>query len=91
MRAMLGMTVIVPADTQETGAVVTAKEHNVLGGLGGAVAEVLSAHQPTPLEMVGVPDTFTRTAPAPEPLMDAFCMGVEDIITSAERVLREKS
>jgi transketolase len=95
---VLEIHTIKPIDTRlivqaaaETGAVVTAEEHNILGGLGGAVAEVLSVHQPTPLEMVGIPDTFTRTAPAPEPLMDAFCMGVEDIVASAERVIRKKS
>jgi transketolase len=74
----------------ETGAIVTAEEHTILGGLGGAVAEVLSLHHPAPLEMVGIHDTFTRTAPTPELLMDAFCMGVEDIISAAERVIQRK-
>jgi transketolase len=74
----------------ETGAIVTAEEHTILGGVGGAVAEVLSIHHPTPLEMVGIPDTFTRTAPAPEPLMDAYCMAVEDVVAAAQRVIRRK-
>lgn len=74
----------------ETGAIVTAEEHTILGGLGGAVAEVLSLHHPVPLEMVGVHDTFTRTAPTTELLMDAFCMGVEDITAAAERVIQRK-
>jgi transketolase len=74
----------------ETGAIVTAEEHTILGGLGGAVAEVLSLHRPTPLEMVGIHDTFTRTAPSPEVLMDAFCMGIEDITRAAERVIQRK-
>jgi len=94
---VLEIHTIKPIDTRlivqaaaETGAVVTAEEHTILGGLGGAVAEVLSLHHPAPLQMVGIHDTFTRTAPAPEPLMDAFCMGVDDIVMSAERVLRKK-
>ena len=94
---VLEMHTLKPIDTQlilkaaaETGAIVTAEEHTILGGLGGAVAEVLSLHCPTPLEMVGIHDTFTRTAPAPEPLMDAFCMGVEDIIGGAERAIQRK-
>ena len=41
-----------------TNNVVTAEEHNVLGGLGGAVAEVLAQERPTPMRMVGTQDTF---------------------------------
>lgn len=74
----------------ETGAIVTAEEHSIIGGLGGAVAEVLSLHHPRPLAMVGIHDTFTRTAPTPELLMDAFCMGVADIVRAAERVIQLK-
>ena len=43
---------------RSTGYVVTAEEHNVLGGLGGAVAEVLAQEKPTPMRMVGTQDTF---------------------------------
>ena len=46
---------------RETGAVVTVEEHNVFGGLGGAVSEVLSQEAPTPLEMVGVEDNFAES------------------------------
>ncbi len=94
---VLEIHTIKPIDTRlivqaamETGAIVTAEEHTILGGLGGAVAEVLGVHHPVPMAMVGIPDTFTRTAPAPEPLMDAFCMGVDDIVAAAEGVAQKK-
>lgn len=74
----------------ETGAVVAAEEHSILGGLGGAVAEVLGRHCPVPLELVGINDTFTRTAFTPEILMDAFGMAVSDVVAAAERVVQKK-
>ncbi|NLE45097.1 MAG: transketolase family protein [Chloroflexi bacterium] len=73
-----------------TGAIVTAEEHSIVGGLGGAVAEVLSEHCPTPLERVGIRDTFTRTAPDPESLMDAFGLAVTDIVAAAKQCLARK-
>ena len=50
---------IVKAAT-ETGAIVTAEEHNIIGGLGSAVSEVVVANKPVPMEFVGVRDTFGR-------------------------------
>jgi transketolase len=94
---VLEIHTIKPIDTSlilqaaaETDAIVTAEEHTIMGGLGGAVAEVLSLHRPTPLAMVGIHDTFTRTAPTPELLMDAFCMGVADLVSAAEQVIQRK-
>lgn len=74
----------------ETRAIVTAEEHSIVGGLGGAVAEVLSTGRPTPLERVGIADTFARTAFDPETLMDAFGLSVNDIMGAARRVLERK-
>jgi transketolase len=74
----------------ETGAIVTAEEHSIIGGLGGAVAEALSEHCPTPLVRVGIADTFTRTAFTPELLMDAFGLAVDDVVVAAEQALRKK-
>ena len=71
----------------ETGAIVTAEEHSVVGGLGGAVAEVLGEHCPVPLVRVGIADTFTQTAFTPELLMDAFGLAVDDVADAAEQVL----
>jgi transketolase len=75
---------------EETRAVVTAEEHSIIGGLGGAVAEVLSSGRPAPLERVGIADTFARTAFDPETLMDAYGLSVSDIIGAARRVLERK-
>ncbi len=75
---------------QETQAVVTAEEHTIIGGLGGAVAEVLAKAVPVPLEQVGIADTFTRTALDQEVLMDAIGLSVNDIIAAAERVAARK-
>ena len=75
---------------EETGAVVTAEEHSVIGGLGGAVSEFLSATCPVPIERVGIDDRFACTAPDPETLMDAYGLGVEDIVAAAVRSLARK-
>jgi len=71
----------------ETQAVITAEEHSVVGGLGSAVAEVLSERQLTRIHRIGIPDTFARTGPDPETLMDAFGLAVEDIVTAAEKLM----
>jgi transketolase len=61
---VLGTGTLVPAPEHGTsGLVVTAEEHSILGGLGGAVAEVLSEHRPTPLVRVGVHDVYAESAP----------------------------
>ena len=72
---------------EETDAIVTAEEHSVIGGLGGAVAEVLSRGRPTPLELVGVADVFARTGPDPDTLMDAYGLAVTDVVNAAKRVM----
>jgi transketolase len=82
---------LVQQAAEETGAVVTAEEHSVIGGLGGAVAEALCEGRPVPLERVGVADTFTCTALEPESLMDACGLAVEDIVSATRRALARKS
>jgi transketolase len=68
----------------ETGAIVTAEEHSIIGGLGSAVTEALAECCPVPIRRVGIRDTFTRTAKTPETLMDALGMGVSDIVNAAQ-------
>lgn len=76
----------------ETGALVVAEEHSVIGGLGGAVAEAVVADRLVPVERVGISDTFARTGPDPESLMDCYGLAVEDIVAAAKRALvRKKS
>lgn len=74
---------------EETGAIVTAEEHNVIGGLGGAVAEVLSAACPIPLEMVGVKDCFGHSG-HPEELLRHFGLAPEDVAAAAKRAVERK-
>lgn len=60
------------------GAVVTVEEHQVVGGLGGAVAEVLAYNYPTPMEMIGVHDRFGQSG-EPDQLIEEYGMGVDSI------------
>ena len=75
---------------EETGALVTAEEHSVIGGLGSAVAEALARRRPAPIEFVGLNDTFCETGPDPDTLMDAWGMSVEDVAAAARRALQRK-
>ena len=75
---------------EETGALVTAEEHSIVGGLGGAVAEVLSAGYPAPLERVGIGDRFAKTGPSPEAVMDAFGLSIESIANAAQRAMARR-
>jgi transketolase len=74
---------------RETGALVTAEEHQVNGGLGGAVAEVVVREHPVPVEMVAVWDRFGQSG-KPAELMDAFGLRARDIVAAARRVLARK-
>lgn len=74
------------ASARKTGRVVTAENHNVIGGLRSAVAEALCAGCPVPLECVGVKEKFGEVGKVPY-LRKAFNMDVEDIVASVEKVL----
>jgi transketolase len=78
---------LILAAAEETAAIVSAEEHSIIGGLGGAVAEVLGRGRPTPLEIVGVADVFARTGPDPDTLMDAYGLAVADIVDAAKRAM----
>lgn len=75
---------------EETGAVVTAEEHSIVGGLAGAVAEVLGKECPVPIERVGIPDIFTESAQSYESLLDRYGMAVENIVQAAQLVTKRK-
>jgi len=74
------------AACQNKKAVVTAEEHSIIGGLGGAVAETLSEHYPLPLVRVGIVDTFGESG-APEELMIKYGLTAEGIIAAAEKAM----
>ena len=67
---------------QETGAIVTCEEHSVIGGLGSAVAELLSVTLPTDMRMVGQQDTFGESG-KPADLLEKYGMTAEDIVAAA--------
>ena len=77
------------AAAKETGALVTAEEHTVVGGLGGAVAEVVVQECPVPMRFVGVQDRF-GTSGDPAELFKAFHLMPEDIVKAVRDVLRSK-
>ncbi|HEY5221083.1 MAG TPA: transketolase C-terminal domain-containing protein [Candidatus Paceibacterota bacterium] len=72
---------------KKIGAVVTVEEHQVHGGLGGAVAEVLAKHAPTPIEFIGMQDMFGESG-APAELIKKFGMTPKDIAAAAKRAIR---
>jgi transketolase len=74
---------------RETGAVVTCENHNVINGLGSAVAEALVETFPVPMERIGSQDQFGEVGPV-EYLMKRFGMGAEDIVKAVHRVLKRK-
>jgi transketolase len=74
----------------ETGALVSAEEHNIIGGLGSAVAEVLSEGCPVPLERVAIHDHFCPTGRNLDILMDTCGLSVKEIIGASQRVLGRK-
>jgi transketolase len=73
-----------------TGAIVTAEEHQIAGGLGGAVAECLVRNQPVPVEMIGIPDVFGESG-QPAELMDKYELKSRHIARAAIDVIRRKS
>lgn len=74
---------------KKAGAVVVAEEHMKAGGLGGAVAELLSAECPAPIEFVGMGDVFGESGAANE-LMDKYGMDVKDIVTAARKAIKRR-
>ncbi len=70
-------------------AIVTVEEHQIAGGLGGAVAELLAKHNPVPMEFIGVQDRFGESGP-PTELIEHFGMGVKHIKAAVKRALKRK-
>lgn len=74
---------------KETGAIVTAEEHNIIGGLGSAVAEVLAENCPTPAERVGTRDVFGRSG-VPAVLLEMYGLDTKTIVEKAKKVIARK-
>lgn len=78
------------ATAEETGAIVTAEEHQVNGGLGSAVAEVVTEHFPVPLKRVGIEDSYGESGDSQE-LLEKFGLTKKEIIKAITQVLRVKN
>ncbi len=93
---VVNMATIKPIDanllakcSRETGAIVTCEDHNILGGLGGAVAEALAATTPCPVEFVGLQDVFGASG-EPDELAAHFKIDAPAIIDAVKKVLKRK-
>jgi transketolase len=80
---------LVIASARETGAIVSAEDHNVVGGLGGAVAEILVENCPVPMERVGIKDCFAESG-EPDDLARKYNLTSADIGAAVKRVIKRK-
>lgn len=94
--AVIDMSTIKPIDRElivewakKTGAIVTAEEHNVIGGLGSAVAEVLAEEVLVPMERVGIEDVFGESGTGGE-LVEKYRLTAEHIVEKAKRAIARK-
>jgi transketolase len=94
---VINLHTVKPLDTaailksvQKTKCAVTAEEHNIIGGLGDAVAQTLSKNFPAPVEYVGTLDTFGESG-TPEDLMKKYHLDTPDILAAVEKVLARKT
>ncbi|MDE2986470.1 MAG: transketolase family protein [Chloroflexota bacterium] len=93
---VLNMATIKPLDeaaviraAADTGAVVCAEEHNIIGGLGSAVARTLALHRPTPMEQVGINDTFGQSGPW-QALLSEYGLTADSVVEAARRAITRK-
>lgn len=93
---VLNMATVRPIDeaaiiaaAKETGAILTAEEHSIFGGLGSAIAEVVVDHSPVPMKRLGVPGVFAHTGSA-EWLLDEFGMAPTAIADAAQALIKRK-
>jgi transketolase len=93
---VINLVSVKPLDTEtlvksvkKTGCIVSAEEHQIMGGVGSAVAEVLSQNHPVPQEFVGMPDHFGESG-EPVELTAKWGMDSKAIIAAVERVLKRK-
>ncbi len=94
--AVINISTIKPLDkdiiikaAEKTGAIVTAEEHSIIGGLGAAVAETVCEAKPVPVVRVGVEDTFGRSGPAAE-LLHVFGLDAANIVAKAKKAISMK-
>lgn len=81
---------IIVKAAKETGAIVTAEEHSIIGGLGGAVAEILVEHIPVPMVRIGIKDKFGESGSA-EGLFKKYGLTIGDIVNAVQNVVQRKT
>lgn len=93
---VLNMSTIKPLDkdavlaaAHETGAIVTAEEHSIIGGLGSAVAEVVAEEYPVPVVRVGIQDRFGQSG-KPEELLREYGLTAADLVRAARKAIEKK-
>jgi transketolase len=74
---------------RKTGCAVTAEEHNIIGGMGDAVAQCAARNFPVPIEYVGTKDTFGESG-KPAELLKKYGLDIPDIVAAAEKVMSKK-
>ena len=82
-------TELIVASAKKTGAVVTAEEHSVIGGLGSAVCDALAENYPVPVVKVGVNDEFGRSGQVPE-LLEIYGLTAKNIYDKAKLAVSKK-
>jgi transketolase len=73
----------------ETGAIVTAEEHLLTGGMGSNIARIVAENHPVPMRFVGLADTYVESA-APEDLLVKYHLTASDIVRASQGVLKAK-
>lgn len=93
---VINMAMVKPLDVEtlveaarRTGAVVTAEEHSIVGGLGSAVAEALAENYPVPILRVGLPDVFGESG-RPEELLEKYGLTASHLVAAARKVLARR-
>lgn len=94
---LINLHTIKPLDTEaiiksvtKTRCAVTAEEHNIIGGMGDAVAQTVARHLPTPIEYVGTQDTFGESG-TPEELLKKYHLDTPDVVAAVEKVIARKT
>ena len=80
---------IIAKAAKETGAIVTAEEHNIIGGLGSAVAEVVGEECPVPVFRIGMKDTYGHSGTVPA-LLEAYGLTPDEIAKAAKSAIARK-
>lgn len=93
---VINLSTIKPIDVEmvvkcahKTGTIVTAEDHNVIGGLGSAVAETIARTYPVPIEFIGLLDTFGESGDSQE-LAEKYCLMPKHIALAAKRAISRK-